>query len=269
MIKFIKPHVVKIAETKINTQAVRDMLQSQEWTSPYMEKTLADCEQGKTSDAATLIETSGRICYRSFAPHLNPNVALIRTSTESYLANILEKGDGSILEHASVTFAFLCVSRVFTHELARHRVGTAISQESLRYVRLQDLAFWLPDDVPERVRVQIVHSFQHSQQMYESLQDAYDWNRMSMREKKAATSAIRRMLPDGIATHVIWTANHRTIRHVLEMRTSTAAEIEMRYVFDRVGEIVTRDYPEIYQDFCRHMDEQNIPYWQPKIRSKV
>jgi len=32
-----------------------------------------------------------------------------------------------------------------THEICRHRVGCAISQESLRYVRLTDLSVWLPD----------------------------------------------------------------------------------------------------------------------------
>ena len=34
---------------------------------------------------------------------------------------------------------------MFTHELVRHRVGTSISQESLRFVRLDDLPFWFPD----------------------------------------------------------------------------------------------------------------------------
>ena len=33
------------------------------------------------------------------------------------------------------------VSRVFTHELVRHRAGSAFSQESLRYVRLTDIGF--------------------------------------------------------------------------------------------------------------------------------
>src|SRR5260370_17723749 len=31
-----------------------------------------------------------------------------------------------------------------THELIRHRPGTAISQESLRFVRLDELPFWFP-----------------------------------------------------------------------------------------------------------------------------
>lgn len=32
-----------------------------------------------------------------------------------------------------------------THEQVRHRVGTAISQESLRFVRLDDIPFWFPE----------------------------------------------------------------------------------------------------------------------------
>ena len=37
------------------------------------------------------------------------------------------------------------VSRVATHELVRHRAGVAVSQESLRFVRLDDLPFWFPE----------------------------------------------------------------------------------------------------------------------------
>jgi hypothetical protein len=36
-------------------------------------------------------------------------------------------------------------SRVFSHEIVRHRPGTAVSQESRRYVRLDELPFWFPE----------------------------------------------------------------------------------------------------------------------------
>src|SRR5271165_5797005 len=49
-----------------------------------------------------------------------------------------------MIEHVSFTFVLHNVSRVFTHEIVRHRPGTAISQESLRYVRLDELPFWFP-----------------------------------------------------------------------------------------------------------------------------
>jgi thymidylate synthase (FAD) len=59
--------------------------------------------------------------------------------------NILRSGHEWVLEHASFTFVLHNVSRVLTHELIRHRPGTAVSQESLRFVRLDEIPFWFPD----------------------------------------------------------------------------------------------------------------------------
>ncbi len=47
------------------------------------------------------------------------------------------------------------VLRVFTHELVRHRAGSAFSQESLRYVRLTDIGFRVPPAL-EPVREQVL-----------------------------------------------------------------------------------------------------------------
>jgi thymidylate synthase (FAD) len=76
------------------------------------------------------------MCYRSWEPGLNPNVSRVRTDSAQYLGNVVRSQHGSVLEHANFTFVLHNVSRVLTHELIRHRAGSAFSQESLRYVRL-------------------------------------------------------------------------------------------------------------------------------------
>lgn len=113
--------------------------------------------QNDASDAEILLEFAGRACYRSWAPGLNVNVTKVREDSEEYLGNVIRSGHGSVLEHANFTFAIRNVSRVFTHELVRHRVGLAISQESLRYVRLTDLGFRVPD-VLAPIRSQVISS---------------------------------------------------------------------------------------------------------------
>ncbi len=75
--------------------------------------------------AGELVEMAGRFCYRSFEPGLNPNVTKTRKDHKAYIGNILKQGHGSVLEHATTTVGFLNVSRVFTHEIVRHRAGTA------------------------------------------------------------------------------------------------------------------------------------------------
>ena len=48
--------------------------------------------------AQRLIEFMGRMCYRSWAPGLNPNVNRVRADSTAYLENILRSAHGSVLE---------------------------------------------------------------------------------------------------------------------------------------------------------------------------
>lgn len=86
------------------------------------------------SDSAgdTLVEAAGRLCYRSWIPWdesrplaSNRNVGKVREGNKSYILNLLKQGHGSVLEHVYVSVLFRDVSRVFTHELVRHRAGMA------------------------------------------------------------------------------------------------------------------------------------------------
>jgi len=263
-VKPVKPTVIKIAETRVDTDGVRRMLETLGVSGETIERYL-----GMPENAETLIELAGRLCYESYELGLNPNVTRIRKESKEYFENILRKGDGSINEHGTCSFALLNVSRILTHELARHRVGIAISQESLRYVRLKDLRFWLPDELTEEQRQALASAVEQTEATYHTLEKKVPWDTLSMDEKKRLTSALRRILPDGLATHVIWTANHRTLRWLIEMRTDPAAEVEIRMVFDQIAQIMTRDYPLIYQDFTRKELPDGTGSWHPSLRSKV
>src|SRR5436853_4708699 len=96
---------------------------------------------------------AGRICYESYEPGLNPNVTRIREDPADYFRNIVSRGDGSILEHSAVSFGICHVSRITTHELVRHRVGAAVRQESLRYVRPTEMGFGIHEELcPEQLK---------------------------------------------------------------------------------------------------------------------
>ena len=227
------------------------------------------------SDAGTAVELLpeefGRLCYRSWEPGLNPNVKRVRKGNKQYLAHILEVKHGSVLEHPVVNFIFADVSRVFTHELVRHRVGVAISQESLRFVRLEDLGQWLPTVIRENEQaVEIFgNTFRHLEGLQIRLAELFrlDDPGVPFAVKKVITSAMRRIAPIGLATTIGWSANPRTIRWVLEMRTHPSAEEEIRLVFGKVGEIVIKRYPNLFGDFTVAV-EDGLPWYQPK-NSKV
>lgn len=203
-------------------------------------------------DGEKLVELSGRNCYRSFDVGLNPNISKVRTNSEEYHANILKVGHGSILEHATATFAFEDVSRVMTHEAVRHRAGVALSQESLRFVRLDDLKFWIPDVIannPEAMKVfeEVIEKCEWGQKELAKIFDID--NIKSFHTKKQLTSAFRRVAPIGLATGLAMTFNLRSLRWVIQMRTAESAEVEIRKVFCKVYEIAREKWSFLFQDF--------------------
>ncbi|HEX9341200.1 MAG TPA: FAD-dependent thymidylate synthase [Thermoplasmata archaeon] len=261
----VKPTVIKIGETKVDPAALAEVLHHLGVSKEYSDWFVSTRE----AEGQALIEFAGRICYESYQPHLNPNVTKIREDPAAYYRNILKKGDGSILEQAHVVFALLNISRVCSHELVRHRVGTAISQESLRYVRPRELKFWIPEELNAGQREFMAKTVDQIEESYRKMESEVPWEDLSMDEKKRMTSALRRILPDGIATNMIWGANHRTLRWLIEMRTDPSAEVEIRMVFDRIAQICKRDYPNIYQDMVREELSDGTGSWKPTIRSKV
>lgn len=215
------------------------------------------------SDGETLAEFAGRLCYRSWKPGLNPNVRKIRTN--GYLANIIAQKHGSVLEHLNYTFVFANVSRVLTHELVRHRAGCAISQESGRYVRLDQVDVWLPDwaeqdeDLKRHVHTKLLHDQELLRWMTEHFH--LDDEGVPFSEKKAKTSFMRRFAPEGRSTHLVWTANVRALRHVIEARTAPGAEEEIRLAFGKVGQIMRDECPQLFGDFDDHFDGSWVPKW--------
>jgi thymidylate synthase (FAD) len=215
------------------------------------------------SDAEVLVEFAGRECYRSWAPGLNANVTQVREDSGEFLTNVKKQGHGSLMEHANLTFVLRHVSRVLTHELVRHRAGCAYSQESLRYVRLDDLPMWIPDWALEdkELMIQISDWLNHTEalQMWMALHFHLDTRPFSL--KKKFTSFMRRFAPMGVATDIVMTMNIRTLRHVIYMRTALAAEEEIRMVFDEVARICLEEFPNLMADFDPNEDKEWIPQW--------
>ena len=258
----VEPKVFLIGETRVIEDGLKAYLEHiglPEWISDA------------PTDMERLIEVYGRLCYRSFKPGLNANVTKIRERNSEYIGNILNVKHGSVVEHPVLNFIFADVSRVFTHELVRHRVGVGISQESLRFVRLEDLGQWLPSVICENKQaVEIfVKTFEELEHLQLELAKIFELDSpgKSFSEKKIITSAMRRIAPIGLATTIGWSANPRTIRWLLEMRTHPSAEEEIRLVFGKLGEIVTSRYPNLFSDFTSEMVD-GYSWYKPQ-NSKV
>jgi thymidylate synthase (FAD) len=90
-----------------------------------------------------------------------------------------------------------------------------MSQESLRFVRLDDLGLWLPPEIeqdPELVNL-FERTFEDLEQL--QLELAKKTKIDSIKDfdlKKKLTSSFRRIAPDGLATTIGFTANARAWR---------------------------------------------------------
>jgi thymidylate synthase (FAD) len=209
----------------------------------------------KVSFTENVMELAGRLCYESWetdeGTFSNLNLTKIRTGNQEYIGNIIKQGHGSVLEHGGpLTYIFNNVSRCFTHELVRHRVGTAYSQTSGRYVRYDDLKFWIPPCISENseakeIFVKTINAIEHAQKRLAAI---YDINNRSFAEKKALTSAFRRIAPNGLANNIMFSTNHRNMRHVITMRANSHAEEEIRLIFSEIAEDLLQRFPSIYQD---------------------
>jgi thymidylate synthase (FAD) len=255
------PTVFLIARPSIEIEGMRGYLKDVGGES-WLERRLDECG-GAPNGGELIVEFGGRACYRSWEPGLNPNVTRVRTDQREYFANILRSAHGSVLEHANWSFALRNVSRVFTHELVRHRAGSAFSQESLRYVRLTDIGFRVPPAL-EPIREQVVSIVEQLEELQVSAAGelGIDEQGVPFHVKKEVTSALRRLAPIGLSTDIVWTANARTLRHVIEMRTAEGAEEELRLVFDQIARVMQAEAPGLFQDFLRNDDGSWVPEYR-------
>ena len=252
------PAVFLITRPSIDLDGMRGYLRDvggESWLQRRVEES-----EGAPNGGELIVEFGGRACYRSWEPGLNPNVTRVRTDQREYFANILRSAHGSVLEHANYSFALRNVSRVFTHELVRHRAGSAFSQESLRYVRLTDIGFRVPPAL-EPVREQVLSIVERLEEFQVSAANelGIDEEGVPFHVKKEVTSALRRLAPIGLSTDIVWTANARTLRHVIEMRTAEGAEEELRSVFDTIAATMKAEAPGLFQDFERQDDGSWVP----------
>jgi len=240
-----------------------------------------------SSPGDALISTAGRRCYNSFKPGLNPNVTKTRKDIGIYIDNILKSGHGSVTEHVSYTFSIEGLTRVATAELNRHRAGVAISEASMRYVRLDNgVPFWMPESLGEGdPDYKCLECFQGghlsvneltldqknemTKALFEQIfENAYTQYKMLLElwgpeleanfdAKKKLTSMFRRIIPMGVSTGGIWTFNIRALRHVLTMRGSIHAEEEIQVIARMMYNEIIKHEPNLFKDFNKELEPEH------------
>lgn len=208
----------------------------------------------------SFVDWCGRISHRSEdAP----------TDTEKFLKFVvIEKGDWSIVEHASVTVDAI-VDRGITHEIVRHRIA-AYTQESTRfvnYVKKMPPSFIYP--IPDQEcflclegNEPFIHAgiYQHNigggKDFVECNYD-HAWleaiatceaTYKELLQKGWRPQEARSVFPNALSSRIVITYNLRTWRHFFLMRTSKEAHPQMRQVTIPLLREFQKTIPVLYDD---------------------
>lgn len=210
-------------------------------------------DQLQGPDAQRIIEVAGRTCYDSFGKGRD---------SDEYAAHILEVNHGSVLEHAFFNFFLTRVSRGLTHELVRHRVGLAISQRSTRYVD-EDQTEWMlhplfRDYIECTGDASLFDEWEGSihiaRDVYRNMTSklerfALDRGVDKLTARKQARGAARGILGNALMTEMVWSANVRMLRTVIDQRANPAADAEIRELGIGLLRIMREELPAYFSDY--------------------
>ena len=248
----MEPKLRIIGRTTIDPSAIKEFLEEQSTSWRH--------DSGSTP-SEHLVEFAGRVCYMSFGERQSPR------SNAEYIANLVRQGHESVLEHASWTFVLSGVSRAFSHQFVRHRVGFSYSQLSQQYVEHDKIEFVEPFDLsiyPEAAR--------HWRRAIESIREAYSHIAKQLQAEgpkelfnskkefsRFIRPAARSILPNATETKLVFSANARALRLFLELRGGTEGDLEMRKVAAELLHLMQTEAPSLFADFYIETLEDEIP----------
>ena len=216
----------------------------------------------RNSEAATpaenLIEVAGRLCYLSFGERQSPK------NNCDYIRHLIVHEHESVLEHASWSFLLTGVTRGFTHQIVRHRVGFAFSQMSQQYVDHGSRSAVMPEAVRRSPQAESrwQESVERSREDYRDLLRLLESESSDLppRERlRLVRSAARTVLPEGTETKLAFSANARALRHFLTTRGGVEGDEEMRVVCARLLEVLKQEAPSVFQDFSTEDLSDGLP----------
>ncbi|MDH4222349.1 MAG: FAD-dependent thymidylate synthase [candidate division Zixibacteria bacterium] len=194
-----------------------------------------------TPQAEDIIEKACRTCYLSFHRYNPPS------STEELIKKVIRKRHYSVLEHAYATFRIKGASRVFTHEMVRHRLMSP-SQESQRYVeygKTKEFEYVIPPTVE-------ITSFRNEfEKIALKLKDFYE----EMVKAGIPKEDARYILPNAAVSEIVVSANFRELRHIFEVRCVPRAHWEIREICLEMLKIMKKEAPLVFWDF--KIEEKN------------
>ena len=160
-----------------------------------------------------IIYTACRTCYSEQLPDQIWDKAVSRgvadEKQQALVRKVMESGHGSTIEHVNFTFAIRGVTRTLSHQLVRHRAGTAFDQQSQRYVSFKKRDnYTIPDsiangDLPDDLAGRFQAAVDANMDLYGQLLQA-----------EVPAEDARFIFPNAVQTNLIMTVNLRQLIHM-------------------------------------------------------
>lgn len=163
-------------------------------------------------DALQIIERVARTCYKS-------EDRITNDSAKKLVKKLQKSEHFAMFEFADITVKFI-TNRFMTHELVRHRL-CSFAQESTRYVRYSgEMEFIIP--------YWYYNVSHHAQAIFRQQCLDCEQSYKSLLAEGLPPQGARHVLGDAIKAEINVKTNIREWRHILKLRTSKAADPQMR-----------------------------------------
>ncbi|MGB6836733.1 MAG: FAD-dependent thymidylate synthase [Dehalococcoidia bacterium] len=177
---------------------------------------------------------------------------ITREQMQEFIERRLETGHSSPLEQVWFEFGISGVSRAFSHQFVRHRIGISFEQQSQRYVAFKKGQF--PYTVPETLRKagfgeRVEQAFQDLGSLYQEMLDA-----------GVPAEDARFVLPSATSTNFKITVNLQELLHIADLRLCTRAQWEFRKVASLVRAEIQRKFPELARYLQPKCGERRLGY---------
>jgi thymidylate synthase (FAD) len=209
-----------------------------------------------TGDPIRSLYMAYRTCYSALTPlQVARRIEDERISAQTMLEFVQERlktGHVSPLEQVWFEFGISGVSRAFSHQFVRHRVGISFEQQSQRYVVFKrgGFPYVVPDTVAE-------HGFgERYAQMMEEIGAFY----AEMVDAGVPGEDARFVLPNATTTNFKITINFASLLHMADLRLCTRAQWEFRRVVSLMRAEVFRRFPELGRQLQPKCGERRMGY---------
>ena len=188
------------------------------------------------------IEYAGRKCYKS-------EDRIQEGSADKFIANIIKRGHGSVLEHYSFSVLFVC-DRGVSHELVRHRLAS-YSQESTRYVNYSKDKYGREITVIEPSFFEKDTTNLSPYLMWKFACESAEAYYMGLLDSGCKPEEARSVLPHSVKTEIVVSANIREWRHILSLRTPHAAHPQIRELMIPLAKELAEKCPVLFGDILK------------------